>query len=326
MPRITPHAQAADDVMGALGARPNGLSGAEAAARLDRYGPNNLPEIPRQGPLLRFLAQFDNVLIYVLLGAAAITGTLRHWIDTSVILAVVLTNAVIGFVQEGRAEQAMGAIRRMLSPRAAVLRDGRRMSVDGAALVPGDIVLLEAGDRVPADLRLIEVRGLAAQEAILTGESMPVDKISVPVAADAPLGDRRSMAFSGTLITQGAGRGLVVATGAATEIGRIGGLLAGVDIMTTPLVRQIDEFARWLSVLILMIAGLLLAFGYFIAHRNFSDLFMAVVGVAVSAIPEGLPAVMHHPSKLQSRKARRALRMTATSISSCSRAPWTGLR
>lgn len=292
MPRITPHAQAADDVMGALGARPNGLSGAEAAARLDRYGPNNLPEIPRQGPLLRFLAQFDNVLIYVLLGAAAITGTLRHWIDTSVILAVVLTNAVIGFVQEGRAEQAMGAIRRMLSPRAAVLRDGRRMSVDGAALVPGDIVLLEAGDRVPADLRLIEVRGLAAQEAILTGESMPVDKISVPVAADAPLGDRRSMAFSGTLITQGAGRGLVVATGAATEIGRIGGLLAGVDIMTTPLVRQIDEFARWLSVLILMIAGLLLAFGYFIAHRNFSDLFMAVVGVAVSAIPEGLPAVM----------------------------------
>jgi calcium-translocating P-type ATPase len=186
----------------------------------------------------------------------------------------------------------MAAIRNMLAPKAAVLRDGLRVSVDGADLVPGDIVLLEAGDKVPADLRVIEARGLAAQEAILTGESVPVEKGQTPVAADVALGDRRSMLWSGTLVTQGTARGLVVSTGQATEIGRIGGLLAGVEQLTTPLVAQIDHFTRWLSFLILLLAALLLAWGYFVVHMPFSDLFMAVVGVAVAAIPEGLPAVM----------------------------------
>jgi calcium-translocating P-type ATPase len=180
----------------------------------------------------------------------------------------------------------------MLAPRASVLRDGARATVDGEALVPGDIVLLEAGDKVPADLRLIEARGLAAQEAILTGESVPVEKIEAPVAADAALGDRRSMLWSGTLVTQGAARGLVVATGRSTEIGRIGGLLAGVEQITTPLVAQMDHFARWLSFLIVLASALLLAYGHFVGHRDFSEMFMAVVGVAVAAIPEGLPAVM----------------------------------
>lgn len=158
--------------------------------------------------------------------------------------------------------------------------------------MPGDIVLLEAGDKVPADLRLIEARGLAAQEAILTGESVPVEKATAPVAADAPLGDRRSMLWSGTLVTQGTARGVVTATGPATEIGRIGGLLAGVEQLTTPLVAQMDHFARWLSFLILLSAALLLSWGYFVGHMPFSDLFMTVVAIAVSAIPEGLPAVM----------------------------------
>jgi len=180
----------------------------------------------------------------------------------------------------------------MLAPRATVLRDGRRVTVDGATLVPGDLVLLEAGDKVPADLRVLEARGLAAQEAILTGESVPVEKTVEPVAADAPLGDRRSMLWSGTLITQGTARGLVAATGQATEIGRIGGLLAGVEQLTTPLVAQMDHFARWLSLLILLASALLLAYGYFVGHHDFSEMFMAVVGVAVAAIPEGLPAVM----------------------------------
>ena len=166
---------------------------------------------------------------------------------------------MIGFVQEGKAETAMAAIRGMLAPRAAVLRDGQRQSVDGASLVPGDIVLLEAGDKVPADLRLIEARGLAAQEAILTGESVAVEKTPDPVAAAAPLGDRRSMLWSGTLVTQGTARGLVAATGSSTEIGRIGGLLAGVEQLTTPLVAQMDHFARWLSFLILLASALLLA-------------------------------------------------------------------
>jgi calcium-translocating P-type ATPase len=287
-----PHAAPAADCLVSLAATPDGLTAPEAARRLAEHGPNRLPPVQSRGPVVRFLRQFHNVLIYVLIGAALVTGALQHWVDTGVILAVVLANAIIGFIQEGKAEAAMAAIRNMLAPKAAVLRDGLRVSVDGADLVPGDIVLLEAGDKVPADLRVIEARGLAAQEAILTGESVPVEKGQTPVAADAALGDRRSMLWSGTLVTQGTARGLVVATGQATEIGRIGGLLAGVEQLTTPLVAQIDHFTRWLSFLILLLAALLLAWGYFVIHMPFSDLFMAVVGVAVAAIPEGLPAVM----------------------------------
>ncbi len=287
-----PHAQSTDASLAALKANPDGLSAAEASRRLAQCGPNRLPETQGRGAFTRFLAQFNNVLIYVLLGAAAITGAMQHWIDTGVILAVVLANAVIGFIQEGKAEAAMAAIRGMLAPRAAVLRDGRRVSIDGAELVPGDVVLLEAGDKVPADLRLLEARGLAAQEAVLTGKSVPVEKTVKHVAPEAPLGDRRSMLWSGTLVTQGTARGLVVATGQATEIGRIGRLLAGVEQLTTPMVEQMDHFARWLSFLILLISGLLLVYGYFVGHHEFSELFMAVVGIAVAAIPEGLPAVM----------------------------------
>ena len=292
MDLTNPHATPATDCLADLASTPDGLTATEAKRRLAEHGPNRLPEVRARGPVVRFLRQFHNVLIYVLIGAAVVTGTLQHWVDTGVILAVVLANAIIGFIQEGKAEAAMAAIRGMLAPKAAVLRDGRRVSVDGADVVPGDIVLLEAGDKVPSDLRVIEARGLAAQEAILTGESVPVEKGQSPVAADAALGDRRSMLWSGTLVTQGTARGLVVATGSGTEIGRIGGLLAGVEQLTTPLVGQIDHFARWLSFLILLVAGLLLVYGYYVGHMPFSDLFMAVVGVAVAAIPEGLPAVM----------------------------------
>ncbi|MDT8855110.1 cation-transporting P-type ATPase [Paracoccaceae bacterium Fryx2] len=287
-----PHARPAADCLADLNATADGLTAAEAARRLAAHGPNRLPETRARGPLLRFLLQFHNVLIYVLLVASIVTGFLQHWIDTGVILAVVLANAVIGFIQEGKAESAMAAIRNMLAPRAAVLRDGRRQTVEGATIVPGDIILLEPGDKVPADLRVLEARGLAAQEAILTGESVPVEKGATPVKMDAPLGDRRSMLWSGTLVTQGTARGLVVATGAGTEIGRIGGLLEGVEQLTTPLVAQMDHFARWLSFLILLAASLLLAWAYFVGHQGFSDLFMTVVAIAVAAIPEGLPAVM----------------------------------
>jgi calcium-translocating P-type ATPase len=292
MQNVPPHARSAEDCLSLLNSRPEGLTSAEVAARLAEHGPNRLPETRLRGPLRRFLAQFNNVLIYVLLAAAAVTGALEHWIDTGVILAVVLANAVIGYLQEGKAETAMAGIRQMLAPRAAVLRDGRRVTVDGASLVPGDIVLLEAGDKVPADLRLIEARGLTAQEAIITGESVPVEKATDPVAAGTPLGDRRPMLWSGTLVTQGTARGLVTATGTATEIGRIGGLLAGVEQLTTPLVAQMDHFARWLSLLILLAAALLLSWGHFVGHMSFAELFMTVVAIAVSAIPEGLPAVM----------------------------------
>jgi len=286
------HALTGEQVLQRLQTTAAGLDQAEAARRRQQYGPNRLPEPPRRHPLLRFLAHFHNVLIYVLLGAALVTALLAHWVDTGVILAVVVINAIIGFIQEGRAEQAMAAIRDMLAPRAAVLRDGHRQSLDAAELVPGDIVLVEAGDRVPADLRLLEARGLKVEEAILTGESVPVDKSVAPCPEDAALGDRSAMLFSGTLVVAGTGRAVVVATGANTEIGRISGMLSRVETLTTPLVQQMDHFARWLSAFILLVAASLLLYGYFIRHLPFGELFMVAVGLSVAAIPEGLPAVL----------------------------------
>ncbi|MDO9475869.1 MAG: HAD-IC family P-type ATPase, partial [Pseudohongiella sp.] len=195
-------------------------------------------------------------------------------------------------IQEGKAEKALDAIRHMLALHADVIRGGERIRIAGEQLVPGDIVLLEAGDKVPADLRLITVHGLSVQEAILTGESVPVDKGAGAVAMDVSLGDRSSMAFSGTLVTNGQGRGVVVATGSQTEIGRISGLLSQVEQLTTPLVQQMNIFARWLTLVILSIATLLLVFGYFVDSYEFTEMFMAVVGLTVAAIPEGLPAVL----------------------------------
>lgn len=289
---IVHHARSAEATLAELNSTPRGLSQGEAESRLRQFGANRLPAPPKRSAFLRFLAHFHNVLIYVLLGAAVITAGLGHFIDTGIILAVVIANAIIGFVQEGRAEEAMEAIRQMLAPHTSVLRDGHRQSLEGALVVPGDIVLLEPGEKVPADLRLIQADGLRIEEAILTGESVPVDKATDPVAADAALGDRSCMAFSGTLVVGGLGRGVVVATGAASEIGRISGMLSRVETLTTPLVRQMDRFARWLTILILLIAAALLIFGYFVAQREFSELFMAVVGLSVAAIPEGLPAVL----------------------------------
>lgn len=270
----------------------HGLAADVAQARLEAHGPNRLPPAVKRSVLLRFLSHFHNILIYVLIGSAVITAFLDHWVDTSVILAVVIANAIIGFIQEGKAEKAMDAIRHMLAPHANVIRGGERISIEGEALVPGDIVLLEAGDKVPADLRLFSAHGLQIQEAILTGESVPVEKHIKPVVEDAPLGDRMCMAFSGTLVTSGQGKGVVVATGKNTEIGRISGLLSEVETLTTPLVTQMGIFAKWLTVLILIIAALLLVFGYFVEHYDFTEMFMAVVGLSVAAIPEGLPAVL----------------------------------
>lgn len=287
-----PHAAPWEDAARALESGPHGLGSAEAARRLERHGPNQLPEAPRATALLRFAKQFHNVLIYVLIASAALTAALGHLVDTAVILAVVIANAFIGFLQEGRAERAMDAIRGMLAPHTSVLREGRRQMIASADVVPGDVVFLEAGEKVPADLRLFQAQGLRIQEAVLTGESVPVDKCVSPVAADASLGDRTSMAYGGTLVTAGTGRGIAVATGPRSEIGRISGLLSKVETLTTPLVEQMDALARWLSLLILLFAGLLLAYSAAVEHLPFEEAFMAVVGLSVAAIPEGLPATL----------------------------------
>ena len=291
-PQVAWHKLSLEAVCTQLNASSVGLDHKSVQERLTKYGPNRLSQAARRSALVRFLLQFHNILIYVLIGAAAITAFLDHWIDTGVILAVVIANAVIGFVQEGKAEHAMDAIRHMLAPRANVIRHGERTSIPGEQLVPGDIVLLEAGDKVAADLRLLTAHGLSVQEAILTGESVPVDKQTDAISDGAAIGDRSCMAFSGTLVTSGQGKGVVVATGANTEIGHISGLLSEVQTLTTPLVKQMAVFAQWLTIFILLIAALLLTYGYFLGHLNFSDLFMSVVGLSVAAIPEGLPAVL----------------------------------
>jgi magnesium-transporting ATPase (P-type) len=270
----------------------SGLSAAEARARLERYGPNMLVPPEKAGALVRFLRHFHNVLIYILLFAALGTALLGHWVDTGVILAVVLINTLVGFIQEGKAEKALDAIRGMLSPKAAVIRDGHRREIPAEQLVPGDVVLLQGGDRVPADLRLLEARNLRIEEAVLTGESVAVEKAVDPVAEDAPLGDRTCMAFSGTLVAFGRGVGLAAGTGEHTEIGRISTMLGEVESLQTPLVRQVEQFGHWLAVVIVLIAAATFAFGYWVRSYPLDEMFLAAVSLAVSTIPEGLPAIM----------------------------------
>ncbi len=286
------HIESVKAVLESLVTTPDGLSKEEAINRLAKHGPNRLPEARTRSPLVRFFYQFHNVLIYVLMAASAVTAMLGHWLDASVILGVVLVNAVIGFVQEGKAENALRAIRQMLSPNAMVMRDGRQMKIRAEELVPGDIVLLQSGDKVPADLRLFRVKGLQIQESVLTGESMAVEKSIDPVALESVIGDRRCMAYSGTLVTHGQGSCVVVATGAKTEIGRISTLVSEVEPVTTPLLRQMAQFGRWLTVAILGIAIITFAFGSLVRDYVVTEMFLAAVSLAVAAIPEGLPAIM----------------------------------
>jgi len=275
-----------------LEAGSGGLADAEAEARRARIGANVLPDAPRPGPLRRLFRQFNNLLIWVLIASSAATATLGHWTDTVVILAVVIVNAAIGYWQEGKAEQALDAVRAMLPINAMVLRDGQVQQRPADELVPGDVVLLSAGDRVPADLRLLEARGLRVQEAALTGESVPVVKQTRPVDPASPLGDRSSMAYSGTLIAAGRCTGLVVATGQEAQVGRIGTALLRIAPTTTPLLRQIGRFARVLTAVILSICVAFFAFA--VVMRDYSPQYalLAMVGMAVAAIPEGLPAVI----------------------------------
>ena len=291
-PPAEPHASEAAEILAALGTTPAGLTAAEAAARLALHGPNSLPAGKPRPAALRFLQQFDNALIYFMLAGAVAAAALSHHVDAGVIVAVVLVNAVVGFLQEGKAESALDAIRGLIAPHASVLRDGRRIGVGMADLVPGDVVLVEAGDRVPADLRLLSARNLLIDEAILTGESLPAAKDTDPVPAAAPVGDRRGMAFSGTMVAAGQGSGVVAATGARTEIGRISTLTAGARSLTTPLLRQIDGFARRFTLFAFL--GALLVFVFAVTLRGFGwdEALMAVVALAVGLVPEGLPAVI----------------------------------
>ncbi|WP_067852678.1 HAD-IC family P-type ATPase [Nocardia shimofusensis] len=268
-----------------------GLTAAEAESRLRRYGPNVLPPSSGNGLARRILRQFNSPLIYVLMAAALVTLWLGDYVDSTVIALVVLINAVVGFVQESRAEAALDALRSLVRTQATVIRDGRRRSLPSDDLVPGDLVVLEAGEKIPADLRLVRVTELQVDESALTGESVPVVKDEVVLPQPTAVADRRNMVHSGTLVTAGAGAGIAVATGDRTELGEIHRLVGSADVLATPLTAELAAFSRMLTVAILALAAV--TFGIGLARgQEAAETFTAAVALAVGAIPEGLPAVV----------------------------------
>ncbi|MCS7047378.1 MAG: HAD-IC family P-type ATPase, partial [Gemmataceae bacterium] len=268
-----------------------GLDWSQVKDRLQRYGRNVLTARSGRGPLLRFLLQFHQPLIYILLAATVVTLVLDEVIDAAVIFGVVLVNAVVGFVQEAKALRAIEALSHTLVTEATVIRQGRKERIDSADLVPGDIVVLQSGDKVPADLRLWRCRDLQIAEAALTGESVPVPKSLVELPPDTPLADRKNMAYASTLVTYGHGVGIVVATGDYTEVGRISRLIATAEDIQTPLTRRIAHFSKVLLVVILGLAALNFAVGLGRGQEAVA-MFLASVALAVAAIPEGLPAAV----------------------------------
>ncbi len=289
---ISWHSQEIKEIFEKLNSGKEGLSSEEVVKRLEEYGPNKLPEKAKTPGWKRFLKQFDNILIYVLMASAIVTALMGEWIDTCIILAVIIINAVIGFVQEGKAEKALEGIKEMLSLKADVIRDGEKHEIEADKLVPGDVVMLSAGDKIPADMRILESKNFKIEESPLTGESVAVEKHPDPVAEDVELGSRTSMAYSGTVATYGSAKGLVIATGQRTELGKINRMLSETEDLTTPLLKQIHSFGKVLAFMILGVAVALFLFGYFIQGISVNEMLLAMIGLAVAAIPEGLPAVM----------------------------------
>jgi calcium-translocating P-type ATPase len=281
-----------EEVLEALQTGSAGLDESQIEPRLARFGENRQRQVARRSWLRRLIAQFDNLLIQLLIGAAVITAVIGHWLDAGVIAAVVIINGIIGFIQEGRAEQALEAIRGLLAPEATVRRDNRRQTIDATQLVPGDVVILEPGSKVSADIRLIDARGLAIDESALTGESVPAAKSLGPASAKAGIGDRHCMAYAGTLVTRGEGAGVVVQTGESTALGEVTAMLSQVESVTTPLLRNLARLGRRLATIILGLGAITATAGVLLHGFLVVEMFLAAVALIVAAIPEGLPAIV----------------------------------
>ena len=270
---VTWHAMTSEDVVETLGTQAQiGLTSAEVARRLEQYGPNLLAEKPRPTFLQHVLAQLNNFVVILLIVAALISAVLGEWVEAGAILAIVVLNAVLGVVQESRAEEALAALKKMAAPEASLLRDGQRVSVPARDLVPGDVVFLEAGNYIPADVRLLDAVNLRIEEAALTGESVPVQKSAgMVLSAEAPLGDRKNTAFMGTVVSYGRGRGVVVATGMRTQLGMIADMLQNVDEEETPLQQRLDQLGKVLGWGALIICALVFLVGIV---RGFLDVWL----------------------------------------------------
>lgn len=287
-----PHSIPPEDVFSRLATSDKGLSTKEARVRLAHYGENALPLAPPKPAWLRFLLQFHNVLIYVLIVSGVLSALLHHYVDSGVIFGVVLVNAIVGFIQEGKAENALRAIMSMTRSHCSVIREGGLYTVDSSELVPGDVVQMQAGDRVPADLRLFTVRDFRCDESALTGESQPVSKHLDLLIETAPLAKRKNMAFMGTMVTYGQARGVVTQTGLATEIGQISELVGKVELLPTPLQQQLARFAHQLTAGIVVLSLITMLLGVYLHNYGLGEMFQAAIGIAVSSIPEGLPAIV----------------------------------
>ena len=268
-----------------------GLSTAEVQRRLEEFGPNRVTARRGTPAWLKFLRQFNQPLVYILLLAVGVTAFLGEWVDSSVIFGVVLVNAIVGFLQEAKAEKAIEALAKMVATETTVRRDGRKLRVHSEELVPGDVVLLQSGDRVPADLRLFHVRNLQVDESALTGESLPVAKHPDPLALDTILAERKNLAYAGTLVTSGQAEGVVWAIGDQTETGRIAQLISSAVELSTPLTKKIAQFSKLVLWVILALAAATFALGVARGEKPV-EMFMAAVALAVGAIPEGLPAAV----------------------------------
>lgn len=287
-----PYQLSVDEVLNNLQSQSSGLTQNEASARLARDGANALPEKAGKPAWLRFLTHFHDVLIYVLIAAAALTAIMGHWVDTAVILGVAVINALIGHVQENNAEKSLKGIRNMLSSAAVVIRNGQHETAPTTELVVGDIVVLRAGDRIPADLRVMEAHNLRVEEAILTGESTVVDKTAEALEGELPLGDRKNLLFSGTTLSAGAGLGVVIAIGEATELGHINQMMTAIEKHRTPLLVQMDKLGKAIFSLILAMMVGLFIFSLLLRDMPMGELLLSLISLAVAAVPEGLPAII----------------------------------
>ncbi|MFN6495866.1 MAG: HAD-IC family P-type ATPase [Nostoc sp. DedQUE01] len=286
------HTLAEQQVVQTLASHPEaGLSHEEASTRHQQMGANQLSTKGSKSPWLKFLEQFHQPLLYILLTAGVVTLLLRDWIDAGVIFAVILINAIVGYIQESKAEGAIAALSKAVTTEATVIRDGQKTRLASSVLVVGDLVLLASGDKVPADLRLLSVRGLQVDESALTGESVPVEKATPSLAMETPLAERSNMAYAGSFVTFGQAEGIVVAIANATETGRISQLIESSTNLKTPLTRNIDKFSKTLLYVILGLAALTFAVGL-AQGESWIAVFKATVALVVSAIPEGLPAIV----------------------------------
>ncbi len=301
------HVEKPDEIAERLGTDPHGLTRAEAHTRLAREGPNQLPEAPPTSPLVVLLHQFGSPLIYILLAATLVTLALEEFIDAGVIAAVLALNAIIGYTQERRAEASVRALMHLMAPHARVIRDGREWEIESGELVAGDVVLLESGARVPADLRLFAVTALRVDESLLTGESLPVTKTTAPLdGVDRGVADRTNMAYMGTVVASGRGRGYVVATSVRTELGAIAESVRSGPEPDTPLQQRLARFAHVIGLAVAISA--VLAFGIGVAMgESPAYMFMAAVALAVSAVPEGLPVAFTITLALGVRRMARRL-------------------